>query len=249
MLDASLNPMNYPVVLGIGCYTQGDTLVPAVQQRLTTLHGRAPAVATGIKLANPLLKPIIFTGDGDCYGIGGNHFIHTCRRNLDCILLVLNNSIYGMTGGQVAPTTPVGYKSMTTFERVFESRMDGIKIAIAAGATYVARITVAHPRTFMRYLKKAIAHKGTSVIEVVSPCVTYFGRKNVNEEGERMDSGALLMDWIKTHSIWTNQAKLLGDAELQDKYVIGEFKEDESVPEYAEEYEKIKQQASRGGPE
>ncbi|MEX2680434.1 MAG: thiamine pyrophosphate-dependent enzyme [Candidatus Sigynarchaeota archaeon] len=244
-IEERLDPFKFPVIIGIGCYTQGNTLVPASAQRVTTLHGRAPAMATGIKLANPALKPIILTGDGDCLGIGGNHFIHLCRRNLDTVVLLFNNSIYGMTGGQVAPTTPPGASTMTTLGPVFENRMDGVKLALAAGATYVARTTVAHPRTFMRYLKKAIKHQGTSVIEVVSPCVTYFGRKNVNDEGQRMDTGGALLDWIKMRTIWNNQAKLLSEAELADKYIIGEFRE-EVRPEYAVEYEKVKKRAMEG---
>nr|MDO8084091.1 thiamine pyrophosphate-dependent enzyme [Candidatus Sigynarchaeum springense] len=244
-VEEQLDPYKFPVIIGIGCYTQGNTLVPAASQRVTTLHGRAPAMATGIKLANPAMKPLILTGDGDCLGIGGNHFIHLCRRNIDSVVLLFNNSIYGMTGGQVAPTTPPGSSTMTSLGPVFENRMDGIKLALAAGATYVARTTVAHPRTFMHYLKKAIKHVGTSVIEVITPCVTYFGRKNVNDGGQRMDTGGLLLDWIKARTIWNNQAKLLSEAELAGKYVIGEFREKDR-PEYATEYEKVKKKAMEG---
>jgi 2-oxoglutarate ferredoxin oxidoreductase subunit beta len=244
-LEQKLDPLLHPIVVGIGCYTQILPLLPVDSQRICTLHGRAPAIATGIKLANPAMKPIILTGDGDCLGIGGNHFIHLCRRNLDCVVLLFNNSIYGMTGGQAAPTTPQGYSSMTTLGKVFERPMDGVKLAVAAGATYVARITVAHPRTLMKYLKKAIKHTGTSVIEIISPCVTYFGRKNLNAEGERMDSGGTLIEWIKAHAIWNNQAKLLLETDLIDKFVLGEFREDQVTPEYAFEYEKVKQKATR----
>ncbi|HME53206.1 MAG TPA: thiamine pyrophosphate-dependent enzyme [Candidatus Lokiarchaeia archaeon] len=244
-LEQKLDPLLHPLVIGIGCYTQILPLLPVDSQRVCTLHGRAPAIATGIKLANPAMKPIIFTGDGDCLGIGGNHFIHLCRRNLDCVVLLFNNSIYGMTGGQAAPTTPQGYSSMTTLGKVFERPMDGVKLALAAGATYVARITVAHPRTLMKYMKRAIKHAGTSVIEIMTPCVTYFGRKNVNQEGKRMDSGGILIDWLKAHSVWNNQAKLLSEPELNDKFVLGEFKDDRATPEYAAEYERVKQQSMR----
>ncbi|NMC03601.1 MAG: 2-oxoacid:ferredoxin oxidoreductase subunit beta [Candidatus Lokiarchaeota archaeon] len=243
--EAGLDPLLHPVVIGIGCYTQILPLLPNSAQSICTLHGRAPAIATGIKLANPAMKPFILTGDGDCLGIGGNHFIHLCRRNLDAVVLLFNNSIYGMTGGQVAPTTPAGSSTTTTFGPVFENRMDGVKLALAAGATYVARTTVSHPRTLMKYLKKAIAHDGTSVIEIVTPCVTYFGRKNVNDQGTRMDTGGLLMDWIKAHVVWNNQAKLVSDEELADKYVIGEFRE-ENRPEYVAGYEKAKKRAMEG---
>lgn len=244
--EQKINPFTHPIILGIGCYTQLIYLLPYESQRVITLHGRAPAIATGIKLTNPAMKPVIFTGDGDCLGIGGNQFIHLCRRNLDCVVLLLNNSIYGMTGGQAGPTTPQGYTSSTTLGKVFERPMDAVKLALAAGATYVARITVAHPRTLMKYLKKAFfKHIGTSVIEIITPCVTYFGRKNVNEEGERMNSGGTLIEWIKQHAVWKNQAKLLSEDELGNKYVLGEFKDDEQTPEYSAEYEKIKQNAMR----
>jgi len=142
-------------------------LIHFKSQKILALHGRAPAVATGIKMANPKMKPIIFSGDGDSLGIGGNHFIHLCRRNLDCVMLIFNNSIYAMTGGQGAPTTLYGAQSTTTPYRMFENRSDGVQLALAAGATYVARTTVIHPRTFMKYFRKALEHKGTSVIEII----------------------------------------------------------------------------------
>lgn len=252
--DQKLDPHLYPLVIGIGCYTQIVLLVHFDSQKIVTLHGRAPAIATGMKMANPKMKPIIFSGDGDCLGIGGNHFIHLCRRNLDCILFIFNNSIYGMTGGQGAPTTLYGAKSSTTPYTMFENRIDGVKIALAAGATYVARTTVAHPRTLMKYFKKALKHKGCSVIEIVTPCVTYFGRKNLDslgsellgEKGERMDTGGKMVDWIKNVSVRRNQAKFMSEEELFNKYIIGEFRYEPDKPEYSEEYEKIQRIAMKG---
>ncbi|MFX1392144.1 MAG: thiamine pyrophosphate-dependent enzyme [Promethearchaeota archaeon] len=251
--DQNLEPHLYPLVIGLGCYTQIDLLVHANSQKIVTLHGRAPAVATGMKMANPKMKPIIFSGDGDCLSIGGNHFIHLCRRNLDCIIFIFNNSIYGMTGGQAAPTTPYGAKSSTTPYKMFENRIDSVKIAMAAGATYVARTTVAHPRTFMKYFKKALKHKGTSVIEIITPCVTYFGRKNVDslgsefmeKKGEKMDSGGKMIDWIKKVTVRINQAKFMSEKELSTKYIIGEFRYEPNKPEYFEEYKKIQQIAMK----
>jgi len=130
---------------------------------------------------------------------------------------------------------------------MFENRSDGVKLALAAGATYVARTTVAHPRTFMKYFKKALNHKGTSVIEVITPCVTYFGRKNLDSlgaenrevEGERMDTGQKMIDWIKQNTIRRNQAKLMTEDQLLNKYVIGEFRYQTDKPEYSDEYSKI----------
>ncbi|MFX0188677.1 MAG: thiamine pyrophosphate-dependent enzyme [Candidatus Hodarchaeota archaeon] len=252
--DEKLDPHLYPLVIGIGCYTQILLLVHYDSQKIVTLHGRAPAIATGMKMANPKMKPIIFSGDGDCLGIGGNHFIHLCRRNLDCIIFIFNNSIYGMTGGQGAPTTLYGAKSSTTPYKMFENRSDGIKIALAAGATYVARTTVAHPRTYMKYFKKALRHKGCSVIEIITPCVTYFGRKNldnlgselIGEKGEKMDSGGKMFDWIKNVSVRINQAKFMSEEELFNRYIIGEFRYQPDKPEYSEEYRKIQRVAMEG---
>jgi 2-oxoglutarate ferredoxin oxidoreductase subunit beta len=245
--DEKIDPKLFPLLIGIGCYTQLVTLVHHTSQKFFTLHGRAPAVATGMKMANPKLKPIIFSGDGDCFGIGGNHFIHMCRRNLDCIIFIFNNSIYGMTGGQAAPTTLYGAESTTTPYKMFENRIDGVKLALAAGATYITRTTVAHPRTLMKYFKKALKHKGTSVIEVITPCVTYFGRKNLDRlgveyldvKGEKMDNTGRMLDWIKRNSIRINQAKFMTEEELFNSYIIGEFRYEPDKPEYSEEYAKI----------
>lgn len=251
--DEKLDPHKFPLIVGIGCYAQIMLLVHAKAQKVLALHGRAPAVATGIKMARPETKPIIFSGDGDSMGIGGNHFIHLCRRNLDCIEFVFNNSIYGMTGGQGAPTTLYGAKSTTTPYTMFENRADAVKLALAAGATYVARTTVAHPRTFMKYFKKALRHKGTSVIEIVTPCVTYFGRKNLDnlgsegDEGKKMDTAGKMLDWIRKNSVRKNQAKFMSEEELFNKYVIGEFRHDTTKPEYSDEYAKIQKIAMGNG--
>lgn len=248
--DEGLDPKKHPLIIGIGCYAQIPLIVHYSSQKFITLHGRAPAVATGMKMANPKMKPIIFSGDGDSMGIGGNHFIHLCRRNLDCIEFIFNNSIYGMTGGQGAPTTLKGAESTTTPYQMFENRADAVKLAKAAGATYIARTTVAHPRTFMKYFKKAIHHKGTSVIEVITPCVTYFGRKNLDtlgtkdeSKGQKMDTGGKMIDWIKRNTVRRNHAKFMSEEELKNKYIIGEFREDKSKPEYSDQYQQIQKRA------
>ena len=245
--DDKLDPLSYPLIIGIGCYTQLVTLAHYKSQKIFATHGRAPAIATGIKLANPNLKPIIFTGDGDSLGIGGNHFIHICRRNVDCVILIFNNSIYGMTGGQGAPTTLYGAKSTTSPYAAFEERSDAIELALASGASYIARTTVAHPRTFMKYFRKALHHKGTSVIEIVTPCVTYFGSKNLDNlgaenlgiEGHKMDTGGKMIDWIKRNIVRKNQARFMDEEQLFNRYIIGEFRYNPDKPEYSEEYAKI----------
>ena len=245
--DEKLNPLLFPFIIGIGCYTQLPEILHYESQKVVTLHGRAPAIVTGMKLANPKLKPIILSGDGDALGIGGNHFLHLCRRNLDCIIFIFNNAIYGMTGGQVAPTTPAGAYSTTTPYEVIQRPLDACKVALAAGATYVARTTVAHPRTFQKYFLRALHHKGTSVIEVITPCVTYFGRFNLNDEGKKMDTGGKLIEWIKDHCIRLNQLGDLSENQILNKYVIGEFRFTEEIPEYATEYQKVIAQAQKAG--
>jgi len=252
--DEKLDPKLYPIVIGIGCYGQILLTLHYATQRILTLHGRAPALATGMKMANPKMKPIIFSGDGDCLGIGGNHFMHVCRRNLDCVILIFNNSIYAMTGGQGAPTTLFGAMSTTTPYKMFENRTDGVELALTAGASYIARTTVAHPRTLMKYFRKALKHKGTSVIEIITPCVTYFGRKNLDSlgaenlgiKGKKMDNTGIMIDWIKRNSLRINQAKFMTEEELLNKYIIGEFRFNPGKPEYSEEYDKIKKIAMEG---
>ena len=124
-------------------------------------------------------------------------------------------------------------------------RADAVQIALAAGATYVARTTVAHPRTFMKYFRKALKHKGTSIIEIITPCVTYFGRKNLDnlgdpgEKGQKMDTGGKMIDWIRKNTVRLNQSKTMSEEELFNKYIIGEFRYEPNKPEYSEEYAKI----------
>ena len=141
-----------------------------------TIHGRALAIATGALLANPELKVIVFTGDGDTGAIGGNHFIHACRRNIDVTILCLNNGLYGMTGGQVAPTTLTGMKTTTTPYGNTEENFDLCRLAETAGATYVARWTTAHPQQTLKAICKGIRKKGTAFIEILSQCPVHDKR-------------------------------------------------------------------------
>ena len=210
---------------------------------------KAPALATGIKMANPEMKPLIFMGDGDALSIGLGHFLHLCRRNLDCIVLVFNNHGMSMTGGQMSLSTsiPDSYTATSPLG-AYENQLDAVKIAIEAGATYVARTTVAHPRGFMKYFKKALKHKGTTVIEICTICPTFYGRKNLDtvgipnaEGGKKMDTGGKMINYLMERSVRINQAKLMSEKELRYHYVIGEFYHNTDKLEYSEVYRRIQE--------
>jgi len=160
-------------VTGIGCTGRASGYVNA--QTLHTIHGRALPTATGIKMARPDMHVVAMLGDGDGVGIGGNHFIHAAKRNIGITAIVVNNRIYGMTGGQVSPTTPSGAKSSTTPYGNVEPAMDVSKLALGAGATFVARAHTANPVYLGQLIRRALEHDGFSVLEVLSQCPTYLG--------------------------------------------------------------------------
>jgi 2-oxoglutarate ferredoxin oxidoreductase subunit beta len=164
------------IVSGIGCSGRMGAYVDA--NTFHTTHGRPLAYATGLKLARPDLHVIVITGDGDCLAIGGNHLIHACRRNLDITCMMLNNEVYGMTGGQVSPTTSQDRYTTTTPLGNTEATFDSCKLAEAAGASFVGREVTLQTPTLKNLLKDAIAHKGFSFVEVISDCTEIFGRKN-----------------------------------------------------------------------
>lgn len=215
-------------VSGIGCSSR----IPGYLDfnTLHTTHGRALAFATGIKMARPELKVIAIMGDGDAAAIGGNHLIHSCRRNIDITALVLNNSIYGMTGGQYSPLTPAGKMATTAPYGCFERSFDLCDLAAAAGATYVARGTTYHVRPMEDYIKAAIEHKGFSLVDLVSQCPTYYGRKN-----KIGDAVAMLKD-MQDNSVSYDEALHLAPHELEDRIVWGEFVKRDDVTEYTELY-------------
>ena len=145
---------------------------------LHTAHGRAAAFATGVKMAKPEMNVILVGGDGDGTAIGGNHFIHACRRNIDMTYIIMNNNIYGMTGGQFSPCTPTGAKASTTPYGNPDPAFDIAKLAIGAGATFVARGTAYHANQIDKLIVEAIQHKGFSVVEILDDCPTTYGRRN-----------------------------------------------------------------------
>jgi len=212
------------VVGGIGC--SGRTPYYTNTNSMHTTHGRALAFSTGIKLANPDLTVITAMGDGDSVAIGGNHFIHACRRNIDLTAIIFNNNIYGMTGGQAAPTTPDGAKSTTSRQGKLEPPFDISALAITAGATFVARTTTFDFQENPDFITKAIAHKGFSVVEILTQCPTYNGRLN------KLGSAVEMLDYEKD---LTEDLELLSRDELVGKMPIGILKE-EQKPEYSEQY-------------
>ena len=216
-VDEKLDIVKYPFIIGVGCYSQIPIVLPGTSYMV--LHGRGPAVATGLKMANPDLKPISIQGDGDAVSIGTNHLIHAARKNVDMVVIMLNNKIYGMTGGQVAPTTPTGAYATTSPYGYDEPTIDAVELVKAAGATYIARWTTAHMRQFIKSVKKALKHKGFSFIELHSQCVTYFGRKNKMKEPVEM------FRWLRDMSVPLAKAKDMSPEELKDKIVVGELVE------------------------
>ena len=176
ILSLELDPDRTCVIAGIGC--AGRITAYLNWSTVHSAHGRALAVATGAKAADPGLKVIVIMGDGDCVAIGGNHLIHAARRNIDVTALVFNNSIYGMTGGQMSPTTFEGDRSTTSVYGNVEQAFDICELARAAGATYVARGTPYAYANLAGLIAGGIAHKGFSFVEAMVSCPTYYGRQN-----------------------------------------------------------------------
>lgn len=213
---------------GIGCCAWIPVFVNA--DTIHAMHGRAIPVATGLKLTNPTKKVMVFAGDGDCMGIGGNHLIHAARRNIDITVVMVNNAIYGMTGGQTAPTTPHRAITKTTPIGNAESPFDACEVARAAGATYVARWTTAHPRQITNALKEAINHKGFAFVEVLSQCPTHTGRM-IYGVGTAVETFNIMRGAAVTRS----RAEKMSPEELAGKVLIGKLHQVEGKPELTEE--------------
>jgi 2-oxoglutarate ferredoxin oxidoreductase subunit beta len=205
-------------VSGIGCSSRAPGYISA--DSLHTTHGRALAFATGIKLANPDLKLVVFTGDGDLAAIGGNHFIHACRRNIDLTVVCMNNMIYGMTGGQGSPTTPPGALSTTTPYGSAEPAFDLCGLASAAGANYVARWTSYHVKELTAAIREGLAVPGFSFIEALVQCPTNYGRRN--KFRQVLDQ----VEYFRTHAMLVQKAERMresGEAVPENMFVVGEM--------------------------
>jgi 2-oxoglutarate ferredoxin oxidoreductase subunit beta len=236
----NLDKNNTVVVSGIGCssrtpgYLDFDTL--------HTAHGRALAFATGVKMAKPNLNVIVVTGDGDCAAIGGNHFIHAARRNIDITTIVMNNSIYGMTSGQFSPMTPKGGIGTTAPYGNVERSFDLTKLSIACGATYVARSTSYHVQLLADIIEQALLHKGFSVVEAITGCPTYFGRKNkIGGAGGAVD----MLNYFKDSAVNVKAAAALSQDKLEGKFLIGEMYT-ENAPEFTDEYAALVERVKKG---
>jgi 2-oxoglutarate ferredoxin oxidoreductase subunit beta len=219
------------MVSGIGCSSRISGYVDF--HSLHTIHGRALAFATGVKLSKPELNVIVPMGDGDALSIGGNHFIHAARRNIAITAIVMNNRIYGMTGGQYSPLSGQGTIATTAPYSNIDQAFDVAELAKAAGATFVARTTTYHVQQMIEILQQAILHEGFSVVEIMSQCPTYFGRKN------KMGSAADMMRWFKDHTAPVGSKKLEEDPTLIARGIIVE----KELPEYCREYDRIIERA------
>lgn len=236
--NLNLDKNKVAVVSGIGCSSRVTGYLDF--NTMHTLHGRSVAFATGVKLARPEFEVVVMGGDGDMLAIGGNHFIHACRRDLDMTIILFNNNIYGMTGGQYSPTTPKNCLASTAPYGNLENQFDPVKISVACGASYVARTTVFHFAQLSKYIENAVKSKGLSVVEVVTNCHTYYGRYNKLSRPEKM------MEFFKSNTVNINKANKMTPEELKGKLVIGEFV-DEDTKGYVEHYNDLIEKVTAGG--
>lgn len=225
------------IVSGIGCSSRASGYMNF--DTLHTAHGRAIPFATGIKLVKPDHKVIVLTGDGDSTAIGGNHFIHAARRNIDLTVVVFNNSIYGMTGGQYSPLTPhMGMATTAPFGNV-DRPFDLFELAKGAGATFVARATTYHATLLTDLVAKAINHRGFSLVEAITACPISYGRQN------KMGSAANMIKWQRDNAVMVEAMAKMKPEQIAGKFPIGILHQQES-PEYVSEYQKVIQRAMGG---
>lgn len=225
------------MVSGIGC--SGRMSVYVDFNTMHTTHGRALAFATGLKMARPEMHVLVVMGDGDALAIGGNHFIHAARRNIGLTAIVINNSIYGMTGGQYSPATPEGTIASTAAYGTIEQPFSPCDLAAAAGASFVARSTVYHARELDALIERAIRKDGFSLVEAVSYCHTTLGRMN------RIGSAVDMMRALKEKGITAEAAARLTPEERAECIVRGVLV-DRDIPEYTAEYEKLIERVQAG---
>lgn len=227
------------IVSGIGCSGRFSSYINC--NTVHTTHGRAIAYATGIKLANPDKKVIVITGDGDALAIGGNHTIHGCRRNIGLNHILINNFIYGLTNSQTSPTTPKGFWTATANKGNIDPNFDACKLAIAAGATFVARENVINSERLAKLFVKGFEHDGYSFFDVFSNCHVNLGRKN------KMAQATDMLKWIDDMCVNKIKFDKLSPEERVGKFPVGVLHEDNSHIEYTKAYQKVREAYQSGG--
>ncbi len=215
MEKAEMDFDNIAMVSGIGCSSR----IPGYMDcdSLHTTHGRAISFATGLKTANKDLDVVVFTGDGDCASIGGNHLIHAARRNINLTVICINNNIYGMTGGQISPTSPKGSFGTTAPYGNMDSPFNLAELVAAAGATYSARWTTVQIENLISAIKDGLKNPGFSFIEVATQCPTYYGRKN------KLRTATAMAVTLKMNTVFKSSADRMRKKDLEGKIVVGEF--------------------------
>ena len=228
--NLGINQEKVCLVSGIGCASRAAGYMDF--QTMHTTHGRAIAFATGVKMARPDLEVIVIAGDGDCAAIGGNHLIHAARRNIGITVIVFNNDIYGMTGGQYSPTTPTGEIGTTAPYGNIDRPFDIAVLAAGAGASYVAKGTAYHVPQTIKLIENGIRHKGFSLIDCTGVCATYYGRKN--KKGDAVE----MMKYQRDNMVSWEQYRQLTRQERLGKVILGKLVE-EDYPEFSDEYQNI----------
>ncbi|HHE75669.1 MAG TPA: 2-oxoacid:ferredoxin oxidoreductase subunit beta [Candidatus Aciduliprofundum boonei] len=238
MIRAKKEPNKTVVVSGIGCTGRAAGYVN--MDSFHTTHGRAIPFAVGIKFARPELNVVVFSGDGDLFAIGGNHFINAARRNHDILVIAVNNFTYGMTGGQHGPTTPTGAYTTTTPYGNPDRPFNIPHLAISLGAPFVARWTTYHLMQLQNSIYTALNRKGFRVIEVISQCPTVYGRRN------EMKSPLEMMEYFRKFSVRKDGATF-DEMELtyNGKIVVGVFRDVQGIPTYEERYNEIIRRAQK----
>ncbi len=238
VVRANIDPNQLAVVSGIGCTGRAAGYVNV--DSFHTTHGRAIPFAVGLKFARPDMHVVVFSGDGDLFAIGGNHFVNAARRNHDILVIAVNNFIYGMTGGQHGPTTPTGAFTTTTPYGNPDRPFNIPHLAISLGAPYAARWTTHHLMQLQNSIYTALHRKGFRVIEVISQCPTVYGRRN------SMRDPLTMMEYFKKNSIIKHDATF-EEMELtyNGKIVVGVFRDVQGIPTYEERYEDIIRRAKK----
>lgn len=238
LIETEADIRKQAVVCGIGCVCRACGYLK--MDGLHVTHGRGIPVATGLKLANPELNVTAFGGDGDLFSIGGNHFIHAARRNMDILVICSNNYIYGMTGGQVAPTTPLTAWTSTSPYGNVEHPFNLVGLAAASGAVYVARWTSIHVRRLTRSMVEAMNKKGFRFIEVLTPCPTVYGRRN------KMPDPLDMPKFYEEHTfIAHDMDPPKADIKIGEDIAIGKFVDVPEKETYNEAVERLRSMARK----